>query len=227
MSATKCATCGKTAYPLESITAAEKTFHKICFKCEVCGISLSHKNFKAYQGKVYCFTHTPVERSSTGSDGMATQNALKAPKKVAEGLGTAQKGTGETPNVGIDTVASQTALKAPKAVAEGLGNAQKGAGGADAPKIGLDSIANQQALKAPKAVAEGLGNAHKGAGGADAPKIGLDSLANQQALKAPRAIAEGLGNVHKGDARTAPEVASFEVEQTTSNTTEEDAPTDE
>jgi len=81
MAPTKCAVCGKTAYPLESVTAIEKTYHKICFKCDVCSVPLSIKNYKGYQGKVYCFTHTPVERSSTGSDGLATQNALKAPKK--------------------------------------------------------------------------------------------------------------------------------------------------
>jgi len=86
MATSKCAVCGKTAYPLESLTAIEKTYHKICFKCEVCGMSLSLKNYKGVGGKVYCFTHTPVERSSTGSDSMATQTALKAPKKVQEGL---------------------------------------------------------------------------------------------------------------------------------------------
>jgi len=160
MAASKCAICGKTAYPLESLTAIEKVYHKICFKCDVCGMTLHLKNYKGYQGKIYCFTHTPVERSSTSSDSVTTQTALKAPKKSAEGLGTAQKGTGDTPNVGLDTIATQTALKAPKKVAEGLGTAQKGTG--DNPSYGLDTVATQNALKAPKAVSEGLGNAHKG-----------------------------------------------------------------
>jgi len=205
MATQKCAVCGKTAYPLESLTAVEKTYHKICFKCEVCGMSLSLKNYKGIQGKVYCYTHTPVERSSTGSDSMATQNALKAPKKVSEGLGTAQKGTGEAPSVGLDSMATQNALKAPKAVAESLGNVQKGTG--EAPSVGLDSMATQNALKAPKAVAESLGNVQKGTG--EAPNVGLDTVATQSALKAPKATAESLGNVHKGDSSTAPTQAEL------------------
>jgi len=126
MATAKCHICGKTAYPLESITAIEKTYHKICFKCDVCQTILNPKNFKGYQGKIYCFTHTPVERTSTGQDSVATQNALKAPKKVAESLGTVQKGTGDTPNVGLESVANQNALKAPKVKAESLGTVHKG-----------------------------------------------------------------------------------------------------
>jgi len=205
MASQKCATCGKTAYPLESLTAVEKTYHKICFKCDVCGMSLNLKNYKGVQGKVYCYTHTPVERSSTGSDSLTTQTALKAPKKVAEGSGAVQKGTGDTPNFGLDSISNQTALKAPKVVAESLGNVQKGTG--DAPNVGIDSIANQTALKAPKVVAESLGNVQKGTG--DAPNVGLDSIATQSALKAPKAVAESLGGVHKGSSSTAPAQAAF------------------
>jgi len=160
MAAAKCAACGKTAYPLESLNAVDKVFHKICFKCEVCGTTLHVKNFKGYQGKIYCFTHTPVERTSTAADSVTTQNALKAPKKSAEGLGNVQKGTGETPNVGIETVTTQNALKAPKKVAEGLGHVQKGTG--ETPNVGIDTIASSNALKAPRAVAESLGTVHKG-----------------------------------------------------------------
>jgi len=88
----KCTVCGKTAYPLESVNAIDKVYHKLCFKCDVCGMTLNMKNFKGYQGKIYCFTHTPVERTSTGADSVTTKTALNAPKKVAEGLGSAHKG---------------------------------------------------------------------------------------------------------------------------------------
>jgi len=160
MSAAKCAVCGKTAYPLESLTALEKTYHKICFKCDVCKMALNIKNYKGVDGKVYCATHTPVDRSSTGSDSLQTKTALAAPKKVAEGLGTAQKGTGETPNCGLDSVVTKTALNAPKKVAEGLGTAQKGTG--ETPNVGLDSVATKSALTAPKVKAENIGTVHKG-----------------------------------------------------------------
>jgi len=204
MATAKCAVCGKTAYPLESLTAIEKTYHKICFKCDVCGGSLNLKNYKGVAGKVYCFTHTPVDRASTGSDSVTAKVAANAPKKASEGLGTAQKGTGEVPNVGLDTVASQTALKAPKVVAESIGNIQKGTG--EVPNVGLDTVASQTALKAPKVVAESLGNVQKGTG--DTPNMGLDTVANKSALNAPKAKAESLGTVHKGDGITAPKPAS-------------------
>jgi len=207
----KCAVCGKTAYPLESVTALEATYHKSCFKCDVCKMTLGVKNFKGLNGKIYCATHTPVERSSTGADSLQTKTALSAPKKVAEGLGTAQKGTGETPNVGIDTLATKNALNAPKKVAEGLGTAQKGTG--ETPNVGLDTVVTKNAINAPKAKAEGLGNVQKGASDHVAT-YGLDAIGNQIAINAPKAAAEGLGTAHKGDARTAPQpVAGEEGEQ--------------
>jgi hypothetical protein len=197
----KCAVCGKTAYPLESVTALEATYHKSCFKCDVCKMTLGVKNFKGLNGKIYCATHTPVERSSTGADSLQTKTALAAPKKVAEGLGSAQKGTGETPNFGLDTVVTKNAMNAPKKVAEGLGTAQKGTG--ETPNVGLDTVVTKNAINAPKAKAEGLGTVQKGT--ADAPNYGLEAIGNQAAINAPKAAAEGLGTAHKGDARTAPQ----------------------
>jgi len=99
MSAAKCAVCSKTAYPLESVTALDKSYHKACFKCVVCKQSLSLKNFKGYDGKIYCFTHTPKPAATTVTDTVAMKNALNAPKKTAEGLGTVQKGSGGKPQV--------------------------------------------------------------------------------------------------------------------------------
>jgi len=77
----KCEMCGKTAYPLESINALDKTFHKSCFKCTVCSMTLNVKNFKGYQGKIYCLTHTPKEKNTAVVDSIALKHALNAPKK--------------------------------------------------------------------------------------------------------------------------------------------------
>ena len=100
MAASKCAICSKTAYPLESIKALDKTYHKICFKCAVCGITLNVKNFKGVDGQIYCATHTPVDRSSTADGDYTMKSAAEAQKKNSEAksaqLGT-QKGTGEAP----------------------------------------------------------------------------------------------------------------------------------
>eukprot|EP01084_Bolivina_argentea_P071705 130288_1 len=97
----KCAICEKTVYPLEKIPAGDKTYHKWCFKCDTCKVQLNLKNFKAANGLVYCFNHTPVDRSSTSADSVAVSKAVNAPKKVAEGLSQVQKGTGEVPSQGL------------------------------------------------------------------------------------------------------------------------------
>eukprot|EP01111_Echinosteliopsis_oligospora_P002050 TRINITY_DN129_c0_g1_i4.p2 TRINITY_DN129_c0_g1~~TRINITY_DN129_c0_g1_i4.p2 ORF type:complete len:213 (+),score=72.22 TRINITY_DN129_c0_g1_i4:70-708(+) len=130
MSTAKCAACGKTAYPLESVTALEKAYHKGCFKCAVCNATLNLKNFKGVEGKIYCTTHTPKPTATAVTDSIATKQALNAPKKTAEGLSKVQKGTGDKAvGVGLDSVSTKNALNAPKKVAEGLGSAQKGSGG--------------------------------------------------------------------------------------------------
>jgi len=84
----KCDVCGKTAYPLESVTALEKTFHKLCFKCTTCQTTVNLKNFKGFEGKIYCNTHTPkVKNTSVGTDTIGMKNAMNAPKKGGGSLG--------------------------------------------------------------------------------------------------------------------------------------------
>eukprot|EP01116_Phalansterium_solitarium_P002412 TRINITY_DN1241_c0_g1_i1.p1 TRINITY_DN1241_c0_g1~~TRINITY_DN1241_c0_g1_i1.p1 ORF type:complete len:217 (-),score=47.40 TRINITY_DN1241_c0_g1_i1:113-763(-) len=92
----KCEACGKTAYPLESVTALEKTFHKACFKCTTCKMTLNLKNFKGYEGLIYCVPHTPTPKATAVADSVAVKAALNAPKKKAEGLSTAHRGARET-----------------------------------------------------------------------------------------------------------------------------------
>jgi len=125
----KCASCGLTAYPLESIVALDSSYHKSCFKCSVCKTTLNVKNFKGLEGKLYCAVHTPKATATQVADSVAMKTALNAPKKTAEGLGNAQKGSGDKPTIGLDTVSNRTALTAPKKVAEGARGVQKGTGG--------------------------------------------------------------------------------------------------
>ena len=153
MASAKCAACNKTDYPLESVTALDKVYHKGCFKCSVCNTAVNIKNFKGVEGKIYCATHTPKPTSTAVADSLAVKQALNAPKKASEGLATVQKGTGDKPSVGLDTIATQQALKAPKKVAEGLKTAQKGIGGkpqyavfgADPNAAGVSSTPDAQA----------------------------------------------------------------------------------
>ena len=71
MATKKCARpeCGKTVYPLEELKCLDKVvivlvllsdgtvlqiWHKQCFKCSVCGMALSMKNYKGYDKMPYC-----------------------------------------------------------------------------------------------------------------------------------------------------------------------------
>jgi len=84
-STSKCDSCGKTVYPIESISAANRTFHKGCFKCESsegCTLLLNLNTYTIVQGKIFCKKHIPKEKhTSTPVDGsIHMQNAKSAPK---------------------------------------------------------------------------------------------------------------------------------------------------
>lgn len=53
----KCATCGKTAYPLEKVTVESQAYHKSCFKCSHGGCPISPSNYAALEGILYCKHH--------------------------------------------------------------------------------------------------------------------------------------------------------------------------
>ncbi|MBA0782441.1 hypothetical protein Gotri_000325 [Gossypium trilobum] len=53
----KCATCGKTAYPLEKVTVEGQSYHKSCFKCSHGGCPITPSNYAALEGILYCKHH--------------------------------------------------------------------------------------------------------------------------------------------------------------------------
>ncbi|KAJ4824881.1 hypothetical protein Tsubulata_007187 [Turnera subulata] len=53
----KCATCGKTVYPLEKVTLEGECYHKSCFRCAHGGCPLTHSNYAALDGHLYCKHH--------------------------------------------------------------------------------------------------------------------------------------------------------------------------
>ena len=67
MSNPKCGACGKTVYPMELMTAANKSWHKFCFKCNKCKSTLNLKNFKAFDGHLWCAVHYPPAQSKITS----------------------------------------------------------------------------------------------------------------------------------------------------------------
>jgi len=52
-----CAKCEKTVYPLESLQACDKTYHKACFRCKHCDGALSLKGFATMGDEPYCKPH--------------------------------------------------------------------------------------------------------------------------------------------------------------------------
>lgn len=49
-----CAKCEKLVYPTEELKCLDKVWHKACFKCWECGMTLNMKNYKGYDKKPYC-----------------------------------------------------------------------------------------------------------------------------------------------------------------------------
>jgi hypothetical protein len=49
-----CATCNKRVYMAEEVRAANKTYHKLCFKCSCCSKLLEIKTLSDRQGELYC-----------------------------------------------------------------------------------------------------------------------------------------------------------------------------
>merc|ERR1712137_850469 len=145
-----------TAYPLESYSAADNTFHKLCFRCKECNLTLNVSSFKAFQGAVYCAKCVPKPSATAVADDFKVKSALNAPKKTAEGLGAVQKGTGDKAvGVSLDSMSVKTATSAPKKKAEGLGAVHKGTGD-KAVGVGLDSMSVKSATSAPKRTSEGV-----------------------------------------------------------------------
>ncbi|KAK7477067.1 hypothetical protein BaRGS_00031747 [Batillaria attramentaria] len=64
----KCAKCTKTVYPTEELKCLDKIWHKACFKCEVCGMTLNMKNYKGYDKLPYCNAHYPQTKHTAVAD---------------------------------------------------------------------------------------------------------------------------------------------------------------
>lgn len=60
--------CGKTVYPTEELNCLDKVWHKSCFKCSTCGMTLNMKNYKGYEKNPYCDAHYPKTKASVVAD---------------------------------------------------------------------------------------------------------------------------------------------------------------
>ncbi|XP_077347067.1 nebulette isoform X6 [Lithobates pipiens] len=64
----QCARCGRVVYPTEKVNCLDKYWHKGCFHCEVCKMTLNMNNYKGYDKKPYCNSHYPKQSFTTVTD---------------------------------------------------------------------------------------------------------------------------------------------------------------
>ncbi|XP_061381311.1 LIM and SH3 domain protein Lasp isoform X2 [Danaus plexippus] len=60
-----CARCEKTVYPTEELKCLDKVWHKGCFKCQECGMTLNMRTYKGYGKLPYCESHVPKAKHTT------------------------------------------------------------------------------------------------------------------------------------------------------------------
>ncbi|XP_078272555.1 nebulette isoform X2 [Rhinoraja longicauda] len=64
----QCARCGKIVYPTEKVNCLDKYWHRACFHCEVCRMTLNMKTYKGYEKKPYCNAHYPKQQFTIVAD---------------------------------------------------------------------------------------------------------------------------------------------------------------
>ena len=73
----KCHRCTKTVYPVEKLNCLDKYWHKGCFNCETCHLTLSMKTYKGYNKLPYCNTHYPSTKFTAVADTPENQRIKK------------------------------------------------------------------------------------------------------------------------------------------------------
>ncbi|XP_055325155.1 LIM and SH3 domain protein Lasp isoform X3 [Sitodiplosis mosellana] len=63
-----CARCTKIVYPIEELKCLDKTWHKTCFKCHECGMTLNMKTYKGFNKLPYCEAHIPKAKATAIAD---------------------------------------------------------------------------------------------------------------------------------------------------------------
>ncbi|XP_043285400.1 LIM and SH3 domain protein F42H10.3 [Venturia canescens] len=60
-----CARCEKTVYPIEELKCLDKIWHKQCFKCQGCGMTLNMRTYKGFNKQPFCEAHIPKAKATT------------------------------------------------------------------------------------------------------------------------------------------------------------------
>ncbi|KAJ0057920.1 hypothetical protein NL108_004438 [Boleophthalmus pectinirostris] len=63
-----CSRCNRVVYPVEKLNCLDKYWHKSCFSCEICQMTLNMKTYKGYERKPYCNAHYPSTKFTVVAD---------------------------------------------------------------------------------------------------------------------------------------------------------------
>lgn len=63
-----CERCSKTVYPVEKLKFLDKAWHKGCFRCQTCNVTLNLKTVKGYNKIPYCVVHYPSTKFTAVAD---------------------------------------------------------------------------------------------------------------------------------------------------------------
>ncbi|XP_034450487.1 LIM and SH3 domain protein 1 isoform X1 [Hippoglossus hippoglossus] len=63
-----CGRCNRVVYPTEKVNCLDKYWHKGCFSCETCKMTLNMKNYKGFDKKPYCNAHYPKTNFTSVAD---------------------------------------------------------------------------------------------------------------------------------------------------------------
>ncbi|CAG7726872.1 unnamed protein product [Allacma fusca] len=61
----QCSRCNKSVYPLEELKCLDKVWHKGCFRCSECDMTLNMKTYKGFNKLPYCEAHIPKAKATT------------------------------------------------------------------------------------------------------------------------------------------------------------------
>eukprot|EP01114_Cavostelium_apophysatum_P003720 TRINITY_DN13851_c0_g1_i1.p3 TRINITY_DN13851_c0_g1~~TRINITY_DN13851_c0_g1_i1.p3 ORF type:complete len:128 (+),score=28.61 TRINITY_DN13851_c0_g1_i1:307-690(+) len=91
----KCCKCGKSVYVVERLAILDKVWHKGCFKCTTCGMTLNMKSYAATGGNPYCKPHYPMPTAS----GVSAEAPPVDPSSYNQGTDqTTQESVGQSSN---------------------------------------------------------------------------------------------------------------------------------
>ncbi|XP_036195037.1 LIM and SH3 domain protein 1 isoform X3 [Myotis myotis] len=154
-----CARCGKIVYPTEKVNCLDKFWHKACFHCETCKMTLNMKNYKGYEKKPYCNAHYPKQSFTMVADTpenlrLKQQSELQSQVRYKEEF---EKNKGK----GFSVVADTPELQRIKKTQDQISNVSLKKGTAQNPSPGFaDAVGGPGACVLTSGTG-GLGAAHR------------------------------------------------------------------